>query len=95
MAAHEAVALSYLSPYKPGSPSSTTKGLDSSPTYNEDRTWFNIHVTRYIKFTNTVHLSEYELKLLQTTFNRLKSLGYSAPSIASNLDLPKNVLLLH
>ena len=26
----QAVALSYLSPYKPGSPSSTTKGLDST-----------------------------------------------------------------
>ena len=68
MATTETIALSYLSPYKPGSPSSTTKGLDSSPTYNQDHTWFNIHATYYIKFTNTSPYIGVQLKLLQTKF---------------------------
>ena len=70
MAAHKAVALSYLSPYKPGSPSSTTMGLDKQSAYNQDRTWFNIHVTCDIKFTDMFHSSEYEIELLQTKFDR-------------------------
>ena len=68
MAAYEAVALSYLNPYKLGSSSSTTKGLDSSPTYNQDRTWFNMHATCYIEFTNTLPYTRVRLKLLQTKF---------------------------
>ena len=68
MVAYEAVALSYLSPYKPGSPSSSMKGLNSSPTYNQDRTWFNIHATYYIEFTNTLPYIGVQSKLLQTKF---------------------------
>ena len=68
MAATKMIALSYLSQYKLGSPSSTTKGLDSSPTYNQDRTWFNIHATYYIKFTITSPYIGVQLKLLQTKF---------------------------
>ena len=66
MAAHEVVALSYLNPYKPGSPSSTTKGLDLSPTYNQDRTWFNIHATYYIEFTITLPSIGVQLKVITT-----------------------------
>ena len=68
MAIIEAIALSYLSPYKFGSLSSTMKGLDSSPTYNQDHTWFNIYATYYIKFTNTSPYIGVQLKLLQTKF---------------------------
>ena len=68
MATTEMITLSYLSPYKPGSPSSTTKDLDSSPTYNQDYTWFNIHATYYIKFTITSPYIRVQLKLLQTKF---------------------------
>ena len=34
----QAVALSYLSPYKPSSLSSTTTGLNKRSTYNQDHT---------------------------------------------------------
>ena len=65
-----AVALLYLSPYKPGSLSSTTMGLDKRSTNNQDRTWFNIHVTYYIKLADTFPSSEYKTKLSQTKFDR-------------------------
>ena len=66
----QAVTLSYLNPYKPGSPSSTTTGLDKTIYNNQDRTGFNIHATYYIKFADTIPSSEYEIKLLQTEFDR-------------------------
>ena len=68
MVACEAVALADLSLYKPGSPLSTMKGLDSSPTYNQDRTWFNIHAACYIEFTNKLPYIRVRLKLLQLKF---------------------------
>jgi hypothetical protein len=65
MATTETVTLSYLSPYKPGSPSSTTKDLESLPTYNQDHTWYNIHVTCYIKFTSCSIYIGVQKKILQ------------------------------
>jgi hypothetical protein len=61
MATIEVATLSYLSPYKPGNLSSITMDLESSPTYNQDCTWFNIHVTCYNKFTNSSHTSEFNI----------------------------------
>jgi hypothetical protein len=55
----------HLSPYKPGSPSSIMKDLETSPTYNQDRTWFNKHVICYMKFTNSSTYIKVRIKLLQ------------------------------
>ena len=71
MATTETTALSYLSPYKPGSPSSTTKGLDSSPTYNQDRTWFNMQATCYISSQVVQHTSEYEKSYYNLSSNEV------------------------
>ena len=63
MATTAAIALSYLSPYKPDSLSSITKDLESSNT--QPRSYMIQHTSHILhKFTIVQHTSEYE-ELLQ------------------------------